>query len=587
MSDFLYYTEVQLRGELSKYIKNIYINETPKVYEFHGEWGSLAVSRNPYRGFQPYETHLNLIIVIGGPVLNFRDNGFLTGDDSVAGTRSIYERNIAGAMKWDEDLSGPFVVLIVDKSTKKIQCITDMMLFIPVYQYISNRRTGLGTHVDTLAQLVGKQNDIDNSSLADFCLNGVITYPYSMYNNIRQCAPATNHILQSGLKSVSDIKQNVYWEPKDTPVFDTVNTAADKLREAVTVYIERITESMNNVALFISGGEDARAVAGLLPEHLNRDAFVFLDHMNREGQIAKQVSIACGLNLMTVLRKSSYYLDILPEATRLIGSGQQYHHAHTIRLSKECRLTEYPAVFGGYLANALLKAYDARKSTLQKKLSFLYETATIAEGHSRPLAHECFDSRVLAEINQRRQELISILNKYRSDSVHEWFMNWPRTMGPANASIAVNRRLFRSYEPFLSNDVVKIATATPVTWKCNRRLFHKSMKPAFQKTKNIPHSKGWFPYYPWWVNIPIRIVVGLFRRVVNKMGYNRVHQGSWGDRTKLLNSSLGKSMFKKYTGYYKNLQAIMSTSELELTKFSTQQKLNLLQVMFFFKKQSK
>jgi len=583
MSDLLYSTEAKPVGLLSGYIQDIYHEDLPKVSEFHGEWGSLAVSRNLYNGFQPYESTEHLVVVIGGPVLTFRDNRFLTGDEPAAGTLAVYQRFLAGTIQWDEDLSGPFTVLIVEKSTKQIRCITDLMLTIPVYQYLSqDQQVALGTHVDALAQATGQREDIDYISLADFALNGVITYPYSTYKHIRQCAPATCLYFQTISGRVSAVRQTVYWEPFDAPVFDKLNEAADKLRNSVSEYIKQVTESMGKVALFISGGEDARAVAGFLPGHLNRDAFVFLEHMNREGRIARKVASAYGLNFKAIIRNSNYYLDILPEATRLIGSGQQYHQAHTIRLYKECHLNEYPAVFGGYLANALLKAFDARKSTFQKKLSFLYETVTIAEGHSRPLTHEYFHSWVLTEIDQRRQELLSILSKYRIDSVHEWFMNWPRTMGPANASIAVNRRLFRSYEPFLSNDVIKIAAASPVAWKSNRRLFHKAMKPAFEKSKYIPHAKGWYPYYPWWANIPVRIIVGLSRRVGHLTGYIKGHQGSWGDRTKLLNSDSGKRMFQDYAEEVKYLQCIINTSDLELDKLSTQQKFNLLQVLNLF-----
>jgi len=584
VSDFLYTSEKKSSGLLSGSIKDIYLEECPEVIEFHGDWGSLAVSRNLYNGFQPFENEKHLVVVIGGPVLTFRDNRFLNGDDPVAGTVSLYQRYISGTIKWDEDISGPFVVFIVNKSSKIIQCITDLMLSIPVYHFISQKLVALGTHVDAFAKITGQKDELDFISVSDFILNNVITHPYTTYNNIRQCTPATALSFSLRAGRLPDIRQIVYWEPFEITTFKSVNDAAKRLKEAVSGYIHQVTESLDKVALLISGGEDARAVAGLMPYHLKKDSYIFLDHMNRQGRIARKVASAYNMSFTVILRNKNYYLDILPEATSLIGSGQQYTHAHTIGLYKESKLPEYQAIFGGYMANALLKASDARKSTMQQKMSFLFERVTKKENHSQPLKNDCLDNKVLALIDQRRQRLISKLEEYRSDSVHEWFLNWPRTMGPASPTISVNRRLFRSYEPFLSNDVIKIAAAVPVDWKCNRILFHKAMKPAFKRSKHIPHSKGWFPYYCWWANIPIRITVGLYRRIGNKTGFIKGQQGSWGNKTSTINSDLGKTMFEKYSSIHKKVPWSKVISHCDLALLTTQQKYNLLQVLYYFKK---
>ncbi len=164
MSDFIYSTVLQMKGSLAGHIRSIYHHEQPDVSEFHGPWGSLAVSRNPYHGFQPIETGSHIVVVIGGPVLYFRDNRFLNGNDVVAGTAAIYERLQSGTIRWDEDLSGPFVVLVIDKITRAIKCVTDLMMFIPVFQYEQNSTVMLGTHADALARAAGRDNVLDTVS---------------------------------------------------------------------------------------------------------------------------------------------------------------------------------------------------------------------------------------------------------------------------------------------------------------------------------------------------------------------------------------------------------------------------------------
>ena len=55
MSDLVYSFERKQPGELSAAMRAISIESPPPVMEFHGEWGSFAVSRNTYRNFQLME----------------------------------------------------------------------------------------------------------------------------------------------------------------------------------------------------------------------------------------------------------------------------------------------------------------------------------------------------------------------------------------------------------------------------------------------------------------------------------------------------------------------------------------------------
>lgn len=95
----------------------------------------MAVSTNHYNDFLPFETDEHLLIAIGGPVLYFiDDNHFLTEPDSSIATEQICHRwLIDKKMRWDDDLSGPFTVLLINKLDHSSQPVTDLMSFIPVY----------------------------------------------------------------------------------------------------------------------------------------------------------------------------------------------------------------------------------------------------------------------------------------------------------------------------------------------------------------------------------------------------------------------------------------------------------------------
>ena len=579
MSDFLYSSESKPHGMLSKCIRDIYHENPPEITEYHGDWGSLAVSRNLYNGFQPHENDEHLTVVIGGPVLTFRDNRFLTYNDPFAGTLSVYERIIEGSIKWDEDLSGPFVILLIDKIHRKIQCITDLMLFIPVYKHCSNGLVCLGTHVDALAKSAAQQHAIDKASLVDFIINSMVIHPYTMYQSIRQCTPAAIHYFQPSTSSFTELEPEVYWKPAVKSCYNNINEAALDLRNAITTYIYRATEGMDHVAQFLSGGEDSRAVAGLLPKNLKKDAFVFLDFMNREGNIARKISEKYGINLDVRFRKTKHYLNILPEASDLVGSGQQYLNAHTLGFHRDCQLDQYHAVFGGLLANAFLKGSDSEKTKWQRRLSIIYEIVVMDERHFQPFRHDLFNDEILLEIDKRHRDFRNHFRDKKNDSLHDWFLNWPRIMGEAHPGIAVNRRLFRSYEPFMSTEVVKIASKIPLSWKLNRKVYLLAMRPFLKPAQWVPHGKGWLPYYNWWTNLPVRIFISFYRRIGRLMGFIKGNHGSWGDRNKLLDSLDTTKVPLIFAKGMITLKSVI-TGDLDFGKLPRMQQFNLFQTFY-------
>jgi hypothetical protein len=587
MSDVLYSSARKSNSELAHHITGIYQQNPPNVAEFHGDWGSLAVSDSLYQGFQPLETDDFIFIVIGGPVLCWQSNAFLTGKDAVAGTRAIFDRWRDGKVQWDEDLSGPFVVVAVNKHAKKLHVITDLLMFIPVYEYKHNGELLLGTHVDAVAEAAGQTHDLDLISIADFVLNAAVTYPYSAYTQIRQGSPASDCIYEKIADKMTQCQQVTYWQPVENNDFDSINQAANAITEGLHDYIDRVTESMTEVAQFISGGEDTRAISGLLPVNLNRDAYTFLDDMNREGRIGRRVAQAYGANFHAEFRGLTHYLDILPEAADLVGRGHPCRHAHTLRFHEKCNLREYPAVFGGYLSDSFLKGLYSNKPKIVDRFAFIPEYLSAGESRSLKLKHACFDDAVLAKITQRRRDHLDLIKKIRPDSAHEWFALYPATMMITIPNVYANRRLFRSYEPFMCKQVVKIGAAVPIGWKLNRRLFNKVTKPIFRKTRWVSHTGGHLPYYPWWVNVPIQFANWFWLSVGKRIGLIEGTQGPWADWRKVMQSPEWKNSIEAYKEGFEVLQPALKTKKPEALLLSNDltysQRINLMQTLYNLK----
>lgn len=359
------------------------------------------------------------------------------------------------------------------------------------------------------------------------------------------------------------------------------------MKQGLQDYIAAVSRGMDRIGLFLSGGEDTRVLLSLLPENCRRDAFIFLDFLNREGQVAQRAASAYGADPYVHTRSETYYLDIMPQCTDLVGGGSQYIHGHTYGFHHSADLKNYSCVFGGLFSDALLKGSHIKKIKGSHSLPFLPKIKQPGFSHNRPLTSKLLEPQILSTLNQRRRGHYLWISKIRPISVDEWFELWPSSMNKNVPCVHVNRRLFRTYEPFMCKDVVKLSTRIPQHWKLNRRLFHRMAKPLLKPAKHIPHSEGWLPYYPWYVNMVVHGTTWTCRHIATRMGMINGNQGPWGDWQQVMQSKAWKSWIDRYALELQNAGSVFTISIRELllkNKLKTSQKLNLLQSIYLIHK---
>lgn len=582
MSDFVYSSVRRDEGELSRVIRTSFQREEMDISEFHGTWGSLAVSKNIYAGFDILENDRYVFFVLGGPVLNYQDNIFLSKDNSIDGTQSLFNKFIRKNIVFHEDLSGPFVIFCIDKFEDSVCFVTDMMLFIPVYQCLVDGYIYISSHIDVISVVSGKSSCFDYASLVDFILHGTVTFPCTVYSNIEQSCPGSFYFYKIKNSKVQSFDRSEYWLPYEKNDFSSIQHAALELRKCTQGYVERVTSGMSEVAQFLSGGEDSRVIAGILSERLKRDGFIFLDMMNREGLSSSRVADVYGVNLHIHVRPKMYYFDILPDASRLVGLGHQYSHAHSLGLHIECCLDRYAAVFGGYFSDSLLKGIYRYKIRRLSRMHFVPDFFLNGENRTDDVQHPCFDSGLLRIVTDRRREHYRRVAALRPRTAHEWFTLWPATMRASITNIHASRRLFRSYEPFLGCGVVKVAAGVPIEWKLNRRLFNRAFKPVLYKSRFIMHGNGFFPYYPWWMNMVLRQGVSWGRKISRSLGITKGHQGAWTSWGRLVNSNQWIELYEANSDRLKKIENCFGKggfAEFDYDKLNVRQKMNIMQTV--------
>ena len=206
------------------------------------------------------------------------------------------------------------------------------------------------------------------------------------------------------------------------------------------------------------------------------------------------------------VRPETHDLTYFAPAVELASTQNAFRDVHGYELHERLGLNQLPIVLGAFSSNALLKA-DNIPPQLQR---------AVARGRraNQPVeVQELTGVRreLLVAAGQRRALHRQLLLELRPESADEWRYIWPFTMRSYAANLHSNRRLFRTHEPFMSNDVVKLAAAVPQRWKAQRQLFRKALRPWLQPAWYIPHTRNRFPYFGTGVNSIARPLLGLVR----------------------------------------------------------------------------
>ena len=592
MSDFIYSSLQQPAGILKSALNNIHLQNKPLCKEFHGEWGSIATIENHYPGFEPFQDTNFILFITGGPVLNFNYTGYNNGLQKDYKSRAILDKwKYKKTIKWEDDLSGPFAIICIDKINKRVELVTDLLLFIPVYHSTiknSNEHNHIfGTHSDAVAIAAQRDADIDFVSACDLLLNTAIVFPYTFYKDVQLIYPSS--IYRFDINDPDNLSANTYWLPVENYIYKDIHDAADYLRKNFVSTVEKITNGLDEVALFLSGGEDSRVVLSSIPAHIKKKAFIFLDSFNLEGIIAHKAAKSYGAELTIGYRNSSHYLNNLEVNNSLLGSQFNFTQLHTYGFHKTYNLSKYPVVFDGILSDTFLKGY-AIKSVQNFKLRkhTLYTTLKTTSENNNYDNKFCnsflFKDIYVEQVKLRRKAHHDIVSNFRFLSIKEWLTLWPISNLEGQAGLHGNHRLFRSYEPFTNSALIKLSASIPQDWKINRKLFHLAFKQLLRRSWYITHGENaHYPYFGAYTNIPLKVLEAT-KRKLSHYNHKNMNQGPWSKWNEVINTDTMKNKVKMYSQGFSCIKTIFSEEThknlFENNILNSKQQLILLQLLY-------
>src|SRR5699024_5063317 len=194
------------------------------------------------------------------------------------------------------------------------------------------------------------------------------------------------------------------------------------------------------------------------------------------------------------------------------------------------------------------------------------------------LSNEIFDKKIIDELKERRNNHYYYIKTYRKESAEEWFELWPSSMNRNIPNIHANRRLFKSYEPFLSNEIVKVSARIPQKWKLNRELFNIMAKPYLKRSKWVLHGDGWYPYFSSKTNLIVSFITWTYRQIGKRVGFIKGNQGPWASWKKIIYSEKWE---RKVSDYSIGLSYINKLVKERLNDIKLKSELSTLQYIAY------
>jgi asparagine synthase (glutamine-hydrolysing) len=247
-----------------------------------------------------------LTLVFNGEIYNYRElkldlerqgRTFVTGSDTEVILQLVEQEGIDALAR----LRGMFAFALWDSEQRALYLARDPYGIKPLYTAACDAGILFASQVKALiaSGLVSKANE--SAGIAGFLLWGSVPAPWTVYRDIRAVPSGSWMRIRAGrieeVRSFCDVRR--FWAAPSAPIDS--QALADKVRAGVVQSVRRHLVADVPIGVFLSGGVDSGAIAGLMAElgHPTEgftvafDAFrgTAADEVPRARQLAKHFGI--------------------------------------------------------------------------------------------------------------------------------------------------------------------------------------------------------------------------------------------------------------------------------------------------------
>lgn len=376
------------------------------------------------------------------------------------------------------ELSGHFVIIIVDRAARKCFIVTDRWGLAPAFQCNTVAGPVFSSHPDVLADATGEGRQWDITSMAEFVLTSKLSHPFSYYQNIRSLpvASITTLSLEAAGATVESVRN--YFQFQFNPHSDEhFETLAEELAEGIrTSVTKRTAPRLGRTAVALSGGLDSRTLLCAAPDRQNVISFCCHDEENTEFHTARAVANAVATEFIPMRRGQDFYADHAALGVKISAGMGCIASNHFLGFRDQLKAAGVENLLTGCYCDYVFKGL-----AFNKRLNRWTTVESVGDfGFSYYAPHHPSGTDLSAAVRRRLEEQfpphLRGLDTELSIAEVERRRLFPLSYEEDNAARTIPQRVMGWHIPVAENELLTTHLKMSSAMKLNRRLFARTVE---------------------------------------------------------------------------------------------------------------
>jgi len=272
-------------------------------------------------GHQPMQFE-HLRIIFNGEIYNFNEiRQELISLGHTFKSTSDTEMILHAYLQWGEDcvtrFIGMFAMVLLDTRANEVLLFRDRAGVKPLYYYVDNDVVLFASELKTFHKHPLFKKEINLSALKLYLNYGYVPAPHTIFTNAHKVPPGARLRIQLSNRSIDE---KIYWNAIDQYNKPKLNISYEDAKEElrrlfISAFQYRMVADVP-VGVFLSGGYDSSAVAGILQKHSPQRLKTFTIGFHEKGfdeaVYARTVANQLGTDHVEHYCSVQEALDIIP-----------------------------------------------------------------------------------------------------------------------------------------------------------------------------------------------------------------------------------------------------------------------------------